>query len=110
MRWLPGLALGEADQEYRAYARQVVANAQALTEGLSRAGYAAGHRRHRYHLALLDLQRIGVTGVGRGDRWGEAGIMLNKNAIPYDPQPPSMASGIRVGSPSVTTQGMAKAR
>ena len=58
------------------------------------------------HLALLDLQGIGVSGKDAEERCGRAGIVLNKNAIPYDPQPPSVASGIRVGSPSVTTQGM----
>ena len=58
------------------------------------------------HLALLDLQPLGVTGAEAEQRCDAAGIVLNKNAIPFDPQPPSVASGIRVGSPSVTTQGM----
>jgi glycine hydroxymethyltransferase len=55
---------------------------------------------------LLDLQGIGVTGAQAEARAGAAGIVLNKNAIPFDPHPPAVASGIRVGSPSVTTQGM----
>jgi glycine hydroxymethyltransferase len=55
---------------------------------------------------LLDLQGIGVTGADAEKRAGAAKIVLNKNAIPYDPAPPSIASGIRVGTPSVTTQGM----
>jgi glycine hydroxymethyltransferase len=58
------------------------------------------------HLALLDLQGIGVTGKDAEARCDASGIVLNKNAIPNDPEPPSIASGIRVGSPSVTTQGM----
>ena len=59
------------------------------------------------HLALLDLRELGVTGTrGRGALRRGAGITLNKNAIPYDPQPPMIASGIRVGTPAVTTQGM----
>ncbi|MEI6375220.1 MAG: serine hydroxymethyltransferase, partial [Actinomycetes bacterium] len=58
------------------------------------------------HLALLDLQGIGVTGVDAEARCGAAGIVLNKNAIPYDPQPAAVTSGIRVGTPAVTTQGM----
>jgi glycine hydroxymethyltransferase len=58
------------------------------------------------HLSLLDLQGIGVTGADAEKRAGLANIVLNKNAIPYDPAPPSVASGIRVGTPSVTTQGM----
>jgi glycine hydroxymethyltransferase len=62
------------------------------------------------HLALLDLQPLGVTGAEAEQRCDAAGIVLNKNAIPFDPQPPSVASGIRVGSPSVTTQGMGTAQ
>ena len=58
------------------------------------------------HLALIDLQSIGVTGADAETRCDAARITLNKNASPYDPQPPSVGSGIRVGTPSVTTQGM----
>jgi glycine hydroxymethyltransferase len=58
------------------------------------------------HLSLLDLQGIGVSGADAEKRANAARIVLNKNAIPYDPAPPSVASGIRVGTPSVTTQGM----
>ena len=58
------------------------------------------------HLALIDLQGLGVTGAEAEQRCDAARITLNKNAIPYDPQPPSVASGIRVGTPAVTTQGM----
>ena len=61
------------------------------------------------HLGLLDLQGIGVTGAEAEARAGAARIVLNKNAIPFDPQPPSVASGIRVGTPSTTTQGMDEA-
>ena len=58
------------------------------------------------HLALLDLQGIGVSGKDAEARCDRAGIVVNKNAIPYDPQPASIASGVRVGTPAVTTQGM----
>src|SRR5215207_3208823 len=58
------------------------------------------------HLALIDLRQTGVTGTDAERRCDAAAITLNKNAIPYDPQPPMVASGIRVGTPSVTTQGM----
>ena len=58
------------------------------------------------HLALIDLRPAGVTGQEAERRCDPARITLNKNAIPYDPQPPMIASGIRVGTPSVTTQGM----
>ena len=58
------------------------------------------------HLALIDLRELGVTGKDAEARCDAARITLNKNAIPYDPQPPMTASGIRVGTPAVTTQGM----
>jgi len=58
------------------------------------------------HLALIDLRGLGVTGRDAEARCDAARITLNKNAIPYDPQKPMVASGIRVGTPSVTTQGM----
>ena len=91
---------------YQAYAKQVVVNAQALTEGLAAEGLRPVAGGTDTHLALFDLQELGVTGAEAESRCDAAGIVLNKNAIPFDPQPPSVASGIRVGSPSVTTQGM----
>jgi len=91
---------------YQAYAKQVIVNAQALAEGLAAEGLRPVTGGTDTHLALLDLQGIGVTGAQAEARAGAAGIVLNKNAIPFDPQPPAVASGIRVGSPSVTTQGM----
>jgi glycine hydroxymethyltransferase len=94
--------------EYQAYARQVITNAQALTEGLAAEGLRPVAGGTDTHLALLDLQETGVTGADAEARCGAAGIVLNKNAIPFDPQPASVASGIRVGSPAVTTQGMAE--
>jgi len=101
------VALKEAaTPEYRAYCRQVVANAQSLTEALAAEGMRPVTGGTDTHLALLDLQGIGVSGADAEHRCDRAGIVLNKNAIPYDPQPPSVASGIRVGTPSVTTQGM----
>ncbi len=92
--------------EYRAYARQVIANAQALTGGLAAEGLRPVAGGTDTHLALLDLRDTGVTGADAERRCDAAGIVLNKNAIPFDPQPASVASGIRVGSPAVTTQGM----
>ncbi|MGY1833665.1 serine hydroxymethyltransferase [Blastococcus sp. SYSU DS0510] len=94
--------------EYQDYARQVVANAQALTEGLAAEGLRPVAGGTDTHLALLDLQGTGVTGADAEKRCDAAGIVLNKNAIPFDPRPASVASGIRVGSPAVTTQGMAE--
>jgi glycine hydroxymethyltransferase len=101
------VALKEASTpEYQAYARQVIANSQALTDSLAAEGMRPVTGGTDTHLALLDLQGIDVTGQEAEARCAAAGIVLNKNAIPYDPQPPSVASGIRVGTPSVTTQGM----
>jgi glycine hydroxymethyltransferase len=91
---------------YQDYARQVIANAQALTEGLAEQGLRPVAGGTDTHLALLDLRETGVSGADAEARCGAAGIVLNKNAIPFDPQPASVASGIRVGSPATTTQGM----
>jgi glycine hydroxymethyltransferase len=103
------VALKEAAQpEYQQYARQVIANAQALADGLAAEGIRPVSGGTDTHLSLLDLREIGVTGKDAEARCGAASIVLNKNAIPYDPQPPAVASGIRIGSPSVTTQGMAE--
>src|SRR3954451_7043457 len=101
------VALKEAaSPQYQAYARQVISNAQALADGLAAEGLRPVAGGTDTHLALLDLRETGVTGVDAEARCGVAGIVLNKNAIPFDPQPASVASGIRVGSPAVTTQGM----
>jgi glycine hydroxymethyltransferase len=100
---------------YQTYARQVIANAQALTEGLAAEGLRPVAGGTDTHLALLDLREVTdtagepVTGKVAEARADAAGIVLNKNAIPFDPQPASVASGIRVGSPAVTTQGMVEA-
>ena len=101
------VALKEAaTPQYQAYTRQVIANSQALTEALAAEGMRPVTGGTDTHLSLLDLQGVDVTGQQAEARCAAAGIVLNKNAIPYDPQPPSIASGIRVGTPSVTTQGM----
>jgi glycine hydroxymethyltransferase len=103
------VALREAQQPaYQTYARQVVANAQALADGLAAEGMRPVSGGTDTHLALIDLRPLGVTGAEAETRCDAARITLNKNAIPFDPQPPMTASGIRVGTPSVTTQGMAE--
>ncbi len=97
---------------YQDYARQVVANARALTTELAAEGLRPVAGGTDTHLALLDLREVRdsagdvVTGAVAEARCDAVGIVLNKNAIPFDPQPASVASGIRVGSPAVTTQGM----
>ena len=101
------VALKECLQpSYQRYAKDVIRNAQALAAGLVDEGMRAVSGGTETHLALIDVQALGVTGKEADERCGSAGITLNKNSIPFDPQPPSITSGIRVGSPSVTTQGM----
>ena len=101
------VALKEAMQPaYQTYARQVIANAQALAAGLASEGMRPVSGGTDTHLALIDLRSAGVTGKEAEARCDAARITLNKNAIPYDPQPPMTASGIRVGTPAITTQGM----
>jgi glycine hydroxymethyltransferase len=91
---------------FQTYARQVVRNSQALAAGLAAEGIRPVSGGTDTHLALVDLRDIGVTGRDAEARCDLAKITLNKNAIPYDPEKPAVASGIRVGTPSVTTQGM----
>ncbi|MEI6622066.1 MAG: serine hydroxymethyltransferase [Actinomycetes bacterium] len=105
------VALKEASTpEYQVYARQVISNSKALTAGLADQGMRPITGGTDTHLALLDLQGIDVTGTEAELRCDEAGIVINKNAIPFDPRPPSVASGIRVGTAATTTQGMKEAQ
>lgn len=102
------VALKEAaSAEYQEYAKRVIANAQALVDGLQDEGMRAVSGGTDTHLALIDLRGVGVTGRDAETRCDAARITLNKNAIPFDPEKPMVASGVRVGTPSVTTQGMA---
>jgi glycine hydroxymethyltransferase len=101
------VALREAaTSEFQGYATQVVANAAALAKGLAAEGMRVVSGGTDTHLALLDVRPLDVTGAEAELRCDAVGITLNKNAIPFDPAPPAVASGIRIGSPSVTTQGM----
>ena len=95
-----------ATPEYQEYAKQVIANARQLAESLGEKGIRPTTGGTDTHLSLHDLQGVGVTGADAEARADAAGIVLNKNAIPFDPQKPNIASGIRVGAPCVTTQGM----
>lgn len=95
-----------ATPEYQDYAKQVIANARVLAETLGEKGIRPTTGGTDTHLSLHDLQQVLVTGADAEARCDAAGITLNKNAIPFDPQKPNIASGIRVGTPCVTTQGM----
>lgn len=96
--------------EYQAYAAQVVRNCQALAAGLANEGMRPVSGGTDTHLALIDLQALEITGTDAEKRCDAAGITLNKNAIPFDPQPPAVASGLRVGTAATTTQGMKEAQ
>jgi glycine hydroxymethyltransferase len=105
------VALKEASTPgYQEYAKQVILNAQALALGLAERGMRPVSGGTDTHLALIDITSTGVTGAEAEVRCDAGRITLNKNAIPFDQQPPSIASGIRVGTPSVTTQGMGTAQ
>jgi len=101
------VALKECAQPaYQKYAKDVITNAKALAAELEAAGMRAVSGGTQTHLALIDIRSTGVNGKVADERCGLAGISLNKNSIPYDPEAPSVTSGIRVGSPATTTQGM----
>ena len=101
------VALHECQQSsYQSYAKQVVVNAKALASALVSEGMRAISGGTETHLALIDVTGVGVTGKVADERCGASGITLNKNSIPFDPNPPAVTSGIRVGTPAVTTQGM----
>jgi glycine hydroxymethyltransferase len=104
------VALKECLQpSYQRYAKQVIENAKSLAGALEKEGMRAVSGGTDTHLALIDVRSTGVTGKVADERCGKSGITLNKNAIPYDPQTPAVTSGIRVGTPAVTTQGMTTA-
>jgi len=101
------VAVREAMQpEFGEYARRVVRTARALADGLSDRGLRLVSGGTDSHLALVDLQPIGVTGADAEAACDDVGIAINKNAIPFDPLPPGTASGIRVGTPGPATLGM----
>ena len=101
------IALAEcATPAYQMYAKDVIVNAKALAAALEAEGMRAVSGGTQTHLALMDIRSTGVTGKVADERCGAAGIVMNKNSIPYDPEKPGITSGIRVGSPATTTQGM----
>ncbi len=101
------VALKEAlEPEFKAYQRSIVENALALAEGLKRAGLRLVSGGTDTHLMLVDLRPKKLTGKVGEEALGKAGITVNKNMIPWDPEKPMTTSGIRVGTPAVTTRGM----
>ena len=95
--------------EFIEYQKQVVKNAAALAETLSAGGMRLVSGGTDNHLLLADVMSLGVTGRDVQERLDRAHITANKNAIPFDTQPPHLASGVRFGSPAATTRGMKEA-
>lgn len=104
------VCLGEAlGDDYKGYAAQVIANAQTLADELARGGFRIVSGGTDNHLMLIDVTPRGLTGKIAEAALGRAGITVNKNLIPYDPRKPMDPSGIRVGTPALTTRGMKEA-
>ena len=104
------VALAEAMQpEFKAYQAQVLANARRLAGTLIERGYKIVSGGTDNHLMLVDLIEQGITGQAAEDALGRANITVNKNAVPNDPQPPRVTSGLRIGTPAITTRGFAEA-
>jgi glycine hydroxymethyltransferase len=101
------VALNEAlSPAFKQYQRQVLANARALATGLAERGYRVVSGGTDTHLMLVNLTSKGITGKDAETALDAAGITVNKNAVPYDEKPPAIASGIRLGTPLVSTRGM----
>jgi glycine hydroxymethyltransferase len=99
-------ALGEAmTKEFRQYQQQVLDNARVMAKTLQERGFRIVSGRTDCHLFLVDLQSKGLTGKDAEQFLGRANITVNKNAVPKDPQKPMVTSGIRIGSPAMTTRG-----
>jgi len=94
---------------FKEYQRQTVANAQQLASSLSAQGFRLVSGGTDNHLMLVDVFSKGITGKAAEAALGKAGITVNKNAIPFDQNPPMVASGIRIGTPAITTRGMREA-
>ncbi len=91
---------------FKDYAKQVVLNAKAMAEEFIRLGFKVVSGGTDSHIVLLDLRNKGITGKEAEDALGRANITVNKNAVPFDPLPPTKTSGIRIGTPAMTTRGM----
>jgi glycine hydroxymethyltransferase len=101
------VAFGEALRPgFRTYAAAVVANARSLADALLARGYDLVTGGTDTHLVLLDLRRSGLKGVDAEAALGRAGITCNKNAVPFDPEKPTITSGVRLGTPAATSRGL----
>jgi glycine hydroxymethyltransferase len=103
------VAFGEAlTIDFKAYVRRVVENAKTLADALLDLGYAIVSGGTDTHLMLVDLRPKNLTGKAAEKTLGVAGITVNKNTVPDDPQSPFVTSGIRLGTPALTTRGMGR--
>jgi len=101
------VAFGENLQpQYRSYAEQIIKNAQTLASSLTKRGYNIISGGTDNHLMLIDLRNKNLTGKESQEALDSAGITVNKNAVPFDDKSPLITSGIRIGSPAMTTRGM----
>ena len=101
------VALGEALRpEFRDYARNVVENSKAMAEGLLEGGLNLVSGGTDNHLMLVDLRGTGTTGKELEEMLDSVGVTCNKNMIPNDPEPPTVTSGVRLGTAAMTTRGM----
>ena len=95
-----------SSDDFKTYASNIVSNAAALADALSDAGMRIVSGGTDNHLMLVDLRGIGVTGAEAETKMRAVGIVANKNMVPFDPNPPRVTSGVRVGVPAVTSRGM----
>lgn len=101
------VAFGEAlKPEFKTYSGQVIANAQAMAKQLRQRGFKLVSDGTDNHLVLVDLRSIGMTGKVADKLLGDVNITANKNTVPFDPESPFVTSGLRLGSPAMTTRGM----
>jgi glycine hydroxymethyltransferase len=98
-----------ATPEFRTYAKQIRVNARTLAASLAKAGMRIVSGGTDNHLMLVDVRPVNLTGKQAEKALDAVGITVNKNTIPYDPQKPGIASGIRIGTPAITTRGMKEA-
>jgi glycine hydroxymethyltransferase len=97
------------EPSFKVYCQQILNNMQAFAERMLEHGFQLVSGGTDNHLVLIDLHNKNITGKAAEEALEKAGITVNKNMVPFDDQPPSIASGIRVGSPALTTKGMKEA-
>jgi glycine hydroxymethyltransferase len=96
--------------EFKQYQKQVIANSKALAGALSAKGFRIVTGGSDNHLCMVDLRPKKITGKEAATLLDQVQITVNKNLVPFDPQPPTVTSGVRIGTPAVTTRGMKEAQ